>query len=143
MLDYLTVAHFIALLRAPLVNSLIIPGLLLASQVLWKQRIRPAGPQPDDYALGIDLVLNAAGVQLSFLIGFAVADNQPAIAYGMRVLGGITLVFLSMVGLLRRWGFEADGKTPAVWTGRVIPDMVGTITLIAVFAGNTLGIRGA
>jgi hypothetical protein len=141
VLDYFTVEHFMDLLRLPVVNVLFAPMLLLGSTVLWKARIRPAGPQPDDYAIGLDLITIASGVQLSFLLGFAEENDQLAIAHGLRLLGATVLVFLALAQFLHRWGFGADGRTTQVWTGAVIPDIIGAIVLVGVFAGNTLGVR--
>lgn len=141
VLEYFTVENFLELLRLPIVNVLVAPVLLFAGTALWKVRIRPAGPLPEDYAIGLDLITVAVGVQLSFLLGFAEENDQLAIAHGLRLLGVTVLVFLALAQFLHRWGFGSDGRTIQVWTGAVIPDIIGGIVLVGVFAGNTLGVR--
>jgi hypothetical protein len=141
LLDYLSVEHLIQLLQVSAVNILVVPLLLFAATALWKRRIRPAGPGPDDAALGLELVVNAAGVQLSFLVQFASQHDELSVRHGVRLLAIVVLVFVALARTLHRWGFEDDGKTPTLWVGRVASDVVGILAVIGVFAGNTLGVR--
>jgi hypothetical protein len=122
-------------------SMLLLPVVLTLLTMIWKILARPASPTAEDGALGFDLIIGAGGTQLSFL-GELVAFEQNGPLTDYRLAMGIDLlVILSIVLFLtavvvRFLGYDRRTKQLDLRFGVQIPNYIGFIMVVAVFAGN-------
>ncbi len=95
------------LLRIQWFTGLVVPALLVVLTAAWKLFARPGNRKRDNWMLGMDLLVGALGVQVTFLAGYAVAEPSTRnltghIHTGWYLLGATLIAALPGAGLFIR-----------------------------------------
>jgi uncharacterized membrane protein len=116
-------------------------AILSTFAVVFAKRLHRRQQQrtPEDFAVGIDLLAAAVGIQLAALPGVAsvssLTKSKANTTIACTMLGLLCLVlFLSMI-FIRLWGYEDDRATLKP-RAIVLPSALGILVLFAVYMLN-------